>query len=424
MDQNQTLPVEKDQVVSSLYALRAGLSVIAENTSEIKRMEAAAIAREQETANLRVKIREANIGDEKKAISDCQNSNMKYLEEQKKELVTNNQNLIEEKKRGIHRCKKDIVKYSWKLILMAFLYIILAFWIVVSIGAFVSKIFTIFPIIFAIIHIFIMVKIYKSDWEIGIFQNIANIKESKTEIRESRSEIPRLKNNIFYEIEKLEKEVQQDIKEETANLKALKKEHEELLLALSEHEEKKEKENKKDATKIAAIAEESQAIYKKLAATYASTIMEDDWKNIDLLIFYLQSGRAESCKEALQLVDRQRQTDQITKAIADASTTISNSIRNYTQILGNLIVQSSANMESQIRNIGREINGWQMETAKQMSALGESLDMQIGQNRQLLAQGEEALSATRLQNALLEKANESSEQLMYELRYNQRSWNK
>ena len=225
------------------------------------------------------------------------------------------------------------------------------------------------------------------------------------------------------------------MKAQKAKIEALKREIEELKTQkerlereLALQKEQKAKENMRDVLKKVAIAKESQAVYNKLVSNYSTTIVEDDWKNIDLLIFYLQSGRAESCKEALQLVDRQRQTDQIAKAIADASQSISNSIRNYTQILGNLIMQSTVNLESQIRSLRRDMSGWQRETARQMSELGESLDRsmdaQMEQNRQLLEQGAESLATARLQTALLEKSSETSDRLIYELRYNQRLWNK
>lgn len=54
---------------------------------------------------------------------------------------------------------------------------------------------------------------------------------------------------------------------------------------------------------IQAIAQRSQKILELAVETFP-LIDFRDWENIDLIIYYFETGRADDMKEALQLVDR------------------------------------------------------------------------------------------------------------------------
>ena len=56
-------------------------------------------------------------------------------------------------------------------------------------------------------------------------------------------------------------------------------------------------------------------MYERLVAQFKSVLDIRDWKYIDLIIFYFESGRADTLKESLQQVDRPVQTDEILKEI-------------------------------------------------------------------------------------------------------------
>ena len=54
-----------------------------------------------------------------------------------------------------------------------------------------------------------------------------------------------------------------------------------------------------------------------LITEFSSVLDPRDWANIDLIIFYYETGRADTLKEALQQVDRQRQNEALIKAIKE-----------------------------------------------------------------------------------------------------------
>ncbi|MBQ8739564.1 MAG: hypothetical protein IJZ04_08725 [Clostridia bacterium] len=125
------------------------------------------------------------------------------------------------------------------------------------------------------------------------------------------------------------------------------------------------------------------AIYTALVNEYSKILDIRDWENIDLIIFYLETGRAESMKEALQQVDRQRQMDSIVEAIATASRQICFTIQRGMEHINSTIISSAKLLSSQIEGISTQLTGVN-----------------------------NLLTAHSMQNALEEKADASSIQLM------------
>lgn len=67
------------------------------------------------------------------------------------------------------------------------------------------------------------------------------------------------------------------------------------------------------------IKDLSSEIYTALENEFSALIDPRDWQYLDLVIFYFETGRAETMKEALQLVEREVQTQRIVGAIEMAS---------------------------------------------------------------------------------------------------------
>lgn len=108
-----------------------------------------------------------------------------------------------------------------------------------------------------------------------------------------------------------------------------------------------EKEKRKRLEGTRQLIEAAQRAYK--------IIDFRDWKNVDLLIYYFETGRADNLKEALQLVDRQLQTKQIVKAINMAADEIGKTIRQSMEALGGALAQSFSLLSNQIQRQGQEL---------------------------------------------------------------------
>ena len=76
--------------------------------------------------------------------------------------------------------------------------------------------------------------------------------------------------------------------------------------------------------------ESCNALSDELAEKYPS-ISWRDWKYTDTLIYYFETGRADSVKEALQHLDREIQTNEIIKTIERSTNYICNTIRACTR---------------------------------------------------------------------------------------------
>ncbi|MBQ7761085.1 MAG: hypothetical protein IJ400_03410 [Clostridia bacterium] len=70
----------------------------------------------------------------------------------------------------------------------------------------------------------------------------------------------------------------------------------------------------------------SISLHNALISEYSSTLDQRDWSNIDLIIYNVETGRADTLKEALQQVDNYRNTEKIVGAIKTATQAICNTI--------------------------------------------------------------------------------------------------
>lgn len=89
----------------------------------------------------------------------------------------------------------------------------------------------------------------------------------------------------------------------------------------------------------AEVYEAVEPVRSALVQTYSGIIDERDWQYLDLVIFYYETRRADSIKEALQLVDRQKQTEMIVSAVQEAGREICSAIYNAAQMLASTIVR-------------------------------------------------------------------------------------
>lgn len=126
--------------------------------------------------------------------------------------------------------------------------------------------------------------------------------------------------------------------------------------------------------KLGEVKDAYRKTFDALENRFSSVLDVRDWKYVDLVIYYFETGRAETMKEALQLVEREVQTQRIVGAIETATERICRTIE-----------RSAAQIVCRLDTI-----------STQLSVL-------IGQQE--------------MQNALLAKANVTSERLMSDVNF-------
>lgn len=132
------------------------------------------------------------------------------------------------------------------------------------------------------------------------------------------------------------------------------------------------------------IQKNSIALLNALQEKFYDTLDIRDWQHLDLVIYYLETRRAESIKEALQLVDRELQTERIVQTVNDATNQICQTITTGFAIIQNTITHCFDTLSKQIAESNAILS-------QQISQLTNSVDFG---------------------NALQAKANVTSQQLM------------
>ncbi len=145
---------------------------------------------------------------------------------------------------------------------------------------------------------------------------------------------------------------------------------------------------------IQVYSKKGKAIYDSLVPQFSSLLDERDWKNIDLVIYYLETGRAKTMQEALQQVDLYRHTEQITSALEYATGAICETIRKGMSHLSGVISTCTGKMITELKEIQKN----QAYIEHQLVLNNESI--------------EQLISEQRLQNALVKKSYETSEKMM------------
>lgn len=241
-------------------------------------------------------------------------------------------------------------------------------------------------------------------------------KELKRELEDLQIRLEKDAERIACEREEIKKERIAE-KERIANKREnIEENFKELIERLPEVQEEARKLLSERNAEIKLLAESCEAYHKALTAQFTPLLDERDWQHLDLVIYQLETRRADSVKEALQLVDRELQTERLESSIGVAIKSIS-----YTLAHGFTALQES------IRKNCTELSGRLQDTNLQLSAA-------VGQisaaNRQLEAGSArlvgvseklaELSDSVNVGNALQEKANETSAQLMddiHEIKY-------
>ncbi len=220
-------------------------------------------------------------------------------------------------------------------------------------------------------------------------------------------------------------------KHNLAEINELIQAHEKEVAALEKKKETLEQQKNPHLERLKANGEKVSAFVESATQAYPLIDLRD-WENVDLLIYYFETGRADDMKEALQLVDRQRQTDQITDALEMASAEICKTIHHSMNQLGNALSQSFSLLSSQLSQsfnmvssqmsqlssqLSRQhvemLNAMEEQTAAQQAAS----EAQLKEIRaQAAAQTTSQVTSQEMNRALLEKISESSSDLAAQMR--------
>jgi len=130
--------------------------------------------------------------------------------------------------------------------------------------------------------------------------------------------------------------------------------------------------------------------YAVLRKGFCSILDERDWQNVDLVIYYLETRRADTLKEALQLVDRELQTQRIENLICDATQCIVNTLnegfRSMQQSLAvvyNGLSQQLSGISSQLSNMNSTLVSSQVMNQALMAKMNVTSNQMVSELREI-----------------------------------------
>ena len=380
----------KETITASLISIRGGLSVISKCSEAIK-----AVEEQKEQLNKDIKSKERSIEIFEEDIIKLENNINKeeLLIQQKKQLSSDDLAYITNK--ANENTPKHYIHFQWGNFIWCWLS-----------GAVVGGMFCMAKNLAVIIIGMIIAVGIISSYPIYIIVKKKNrpkkYQKNYNELKNKYSAEIHSKN--LSDIRKSEENInyyKNKIKSNQINKDKLTNELDDLLI-------KKERLEIDSKVIIRENSTTAKSVALALQERYGMIIDESDWKNIDLIIHYIVTGRADTVKEALYQVDRQRQTEQIVHAIKEASQAVGNHINNAFNKLGTALTESFTILDIHIQSIGDSIR--------------KSNEISQSQNEKLLDKIEKHIEETKVQNVLLEKATRTSDELLSDLKYAQNYW--
>ena len=145
------------------------------------------------------------------------------------------------------------------------------------------------------------------------------------------------------------------------------------------------------------------ALYNVVATRYNYLLAESDWANIDYVIYLLETGRADTIKEALQQLDTERRKNEIVNSIGIAAEYVGNTIRRSVQALQGSMERCFNEMSNMLQAAFKRQEELLKDITKGVSTVSYQL---VGIQK-----------SVDFGNALLQKAVASSEQIAGSVQY-------
>lgn len=150
--------------------------------------------------------------------------------------------------------------------------------------------------------------------------------------------------------------------------------------------------------------EYAKNVYTEYVKKYKTILNPIDWGNIDILMFYIGTMRADTIKDALLLHEQKKDTQAILNEISATRVSLVSEISKSSQILSSSIIKVGNTLINQQNNVINCLN----ECNKNLKNIENDLSITISQNDMILDE-------LALNNALQKQANKTSEKILKEI---------
>ncbi len=406
--------MEKNEILANMYALRAGLSVVSINSKKI----------EKKLGEVKKQAKD----DEKRA-RDEKKKTEKKMDEHRQARIKSEEDL-ETRKARKKRARKDGAKWAGStalcvvigfallaagLALIAVFAYFVVFW-VMSFGAFGDPptndfILTLYSWTFKYIE-----GEYPEDWfmwtmigctALGIGAAILGFFLAARALCDGYFTVSKRSVDTVDDLP-----AAKELKEDIVLHASLASGYGAQLAVCDAHIDEAKKKGKEliaaTCAELQPLSSATMAFYNALCETFTPILDERDWDNLDLITYYIETGRADTVKESLLLLDRQKQTDQIVGAINEAAGAICRTVNDGLRRLQNDMRKCFNILSDQISAVGNMVNNVGKQVGY-MSNRMSAMESTIADQNSRIA---EMASVSNLNKALASCASDNSSQLV------------
>ena len=398
---------KKEETLSRLYALRAGMSAIAlekDHADEIF------LGYEKEKRQIRARLQE--IEKEKNSL-EGKIPGLRGTVQQTSELIRTNDAAIKEYENTLKLppIRRFFDCFHWINLLLILLLLICIGWAIFFFTTWLSPIGYFYLLLFTeheaptvweaneiptLLSVLDQMSVYPAliGGIVCLIFIIKNLREDIDTYKRTKStqaltwRITELKQKNKQLLEEIQS-ARQELDKCNTTLPQLQSSAGELATGMEEQTEKQRNDGE-----IVRHVEAGNLLSEALQQEYGALIHNRDWENLDYIIYMLETGRADSMKEALQLVDSERRTERIIEAVKGASKMICSTLAESARRLGMLFSQCTERLSMQIDGLSRQMDFANQNLTAQFSDMGKYVSS--------------LTSEVALGNALQAKANESS----------------
>ena len=160
----------------------------------------------------------------------------------------------------------------------------------------------------------------------------------------------------------------------------------------------------------------AEKTYQTLLDRYSQDLHTSDWINLDRLIYYITTNRADSIKEALNALDVKINNEILVSEIRANADHIAAEINRSNSIMFQTITKCAEELNSSIRSMGNRISKSINENNKRLeSRLDAVASASLGAQAQMINASNRLISSQELTNSLLKNSDKTSSQLLNEV---------
>ena len=460
--------MEKSEVINNLYAIRAGLSAISVNYDKMVDERTRIKSIEAITHQKKIDVRQvddtiSNTYQREKELERMESDLHKDKEKTKKSIEDQTAKLeelkieLERKKflvnnaKNDRKCKKEARKYArksrfvrfflieddilgiedfvWNLIIIPLACWLIPYLVIKAIMDGIENMFhfgsnpadgwivlggvVIYPLVLIIKYIITMIIETKSLRD-AFFYNLTKETEQECKtlsrnIEDCERKIESLKKelgNFDYKFKDIERYKDLNLQAREERIKS--KDTYNSLDSAREVEKKNNQLIEECKRQIQVYAKENKLIKQALISTYNPILNVSDWGSLDNILYYLITNRADSVKEALQLMDRQNQTNAITDAISSAGSSISGAITQGFNELQSSLSTHFKNLSTKISSIESSIEAVGRQNAISAAMISDQIS--------------DLIDATEMQTAFMQKSMRGVRDLLDDMNNSEREF--